>query len=231
MKNSSEKPIIERNVHCPYCGCDDAILVSEKSSTTVSLQFPSEYGLKFLLRLYFYGFFYIFVKGLKLLSITKKRDYTTYGFCPKCGNSYAASPSVTTKAMIEEEKLCRVKENKCITGLCRGISEYTGVPLLWVRIVTVMQCLTVIGAYVYFIWAACIPYAEDIDSGAEYERKYSVSPKGRFIAGICKGFANCTDLPVGWVRFLSALLIPTVIFPIAYSIIGLVNFMKGKYNG
>lgn len=36
-------------------------------------------------------------------------------------------------------------------GLCKGFSEYTDIPVVWVRILTVILGLTVIGTILYFI--------------------------------------------------------------------------------
>ena len=55
--------------------------------------------------------------------------------------------------------------------------------------------------------------------------------EGRRVLGLCKGFADYTDIPVGWVRFMMIILDFTVIGAIGYLIVGLILDHKAKKNG
>jgi phage shock protein PspC (stress-responsive transcriptional regulator) len=51
-------------------------------------------------------------------------------------------------------------------GYCKGIAEYTGIPVLWIRIMTVLYGLTFIGTLLYFFISICIPFKEDVENRA-----------------------------------------------------------------
>lgn len=139
MTPTNEPNIIERGVHCPFCDTDEAILMSRATFKKFSLQTPA-FGLKFILLLLFYPLT-IFQYGLKLFDFTKGITYDTYGFCPKCGNSYPAFPPNKITAKNEEPKFYRNKPKGKVTGLCMGIAEYTGLSVGWVRLLTAVYCL------------------------------------------------------------------------------------------
>lgn len=161
-KNHSEM-IIERNVYCPYCESQEAILIGKTVSTKSSLQFPI-YGLKFGLSLLYLHFYAVWKYGYKLLEMVRVINSVTYVFCPKCGNSYTMNPVGSVEEITEAEPFYRYEEGKKIMGICKGISEYTGISLLWVRIMTVIYGLTIVGAIFYFLIALVVPIKENVIS-------------------------------------------------------------------
>lgn len=227
-----QNQVIIKDAHCPYCGSNDAFFISEKKSTVISMNFPPAYGLKFLLSLLYLSIVHIFINGFKYFEITRKTEYNRYGFCPKCGNAYPANAPLDMYENMTTQKLYKVRKNRVITGLCRGISDYTGISLLWIRIVTLLYAFTVIGAFVYFLVAACVPAIEDIESGIINEKRFRVARRGegRVFFGLCKGFSNYTEIPVAWVRFLAVILAFTIIWLILYIVFGIIINVKAKKN-
>lgn len=227
-KDFTNSTIILKDVHCPYCGDDNAFLINEKTTSVIGLRLPA-FGLKFVLSLIYLSIVHIWIYGCKLIEVTKERTYVTYGFCPKCGNSYSAGAPEEVKNESEDPKLYKVRNGKAITGLCKGISEYTGIPVLWVRIMTVLYSFTIIGAFLYFLIAACIPTKEDAENGLT-DKKFYKAKDGKVIMGLCKGFSEYTDIPVVWVRILTVILGLTVIGTILYFILGAVAHTKDDEN-
>lgn len=230
MLNNQQDQIILRDVHCPYCDANDAFLVSEKKASVISLNFPPAYGLRFLMSCLFLGFVHIIINGFKYFEFTKKTEYIRYGFCPKCGNSYPANAPTQEIEEVNQPKLYKVRKNKAVTGLCRGISEFTGISLLWIRIVTILYFFTVIGGFLYFLIAACVPAKEDIESGILEEKVYRIARagEGKMIFGLCKGFSDYTDIPVVWVRIMMIIFGFTIIGAILYLVVGLIFSDKAK---
>ena len=229
---NKDSSIILRDIHCPYCGKDNALLMSRKSASTISLRFPA-FGLRFILSLIYLSFLHVWRYGYKLMEITKGRDYTTYGFCPSCGNSYSAGPPDEVMAEVNDPKFYRVRKGKAITGYCKGISEYTDIPVLWIRIITVIFGLTLIGTFFYFLIAVCIPFREDAESGAIADKKFRKAKKGegKVFMGICKGISEYTEISVAWIRILMVFLGLTVIGAIVYFIVGKIAKTKGQTDG
>ena len=209
--------IVAKDVHCPFCETDNAILLNKTTSRKLSLQLPA-YGLKFVLSLLYLAFVQIWINGYKLIEAIKTIDNVTYGFCPRCGNSYSMAPPETVKKEVKEPKFYRIKDGKVVMGLCKGIAEYTGISLLWIRIMTVFYCLSVIVLLLYFLIGACILYKEDADKGVKYKKYYRIR-KGKDLLGVCRGFSEYTDIPVMWVRLLTVLLGLSFVGVIAYLII------------
>ena len=230
-EQNNENNVILRNIHCPYCENDNALLISEKTKSIISFGLPA-YGLKFILSLLYLSFLHIWRYGYKIIDVAKERIYTTYGFCPSCGNSYSAGAPKEVKAEVNDPKFYRVRKGKSITGYCKGISEYTDIPVLWVRIMTVMFGLTLIGAFFYFLIAVCIPFKVDIESGAIENKKFYKAKKGqgKVFMGLCKGIANYTEIPVAWIRILAVLLGFTIIGIIIYIIVGAIAKVEGEEN-
>lgn len=134
-KSSNRNNVILKNVHCPYCNTDEAVLINKETANKYSLQLPA-FGLKFLLSVMYLGFIHIYRYGCKLIQIVKKNDNLTYCFCPKCGNSYSLNaPSEITNEN-EDKKLYKIENGKLLKGICKGISVLTEIPLLWIRIMT-----------------------------------------------------------------------------------------------
>ena len=209
--------IIAKDVHCPYCDSANAVLLNKTSSRKFAFQLPA-FGLKFVLSLLYLSIIHICINGFKLFETIKTIDNVTYVFCPNCGNSYSMAPPEQIKDEVKPPKFYRIKDGKVVMGLCKGIAEYTGIALLWVRIMTVLYCLTVIGLFLYFLIGACILYKEDADKGVKYKKFYRVR-KGKDIFGVCRGFSDYTDIPVMWVRLLTVLFGITILGIIVYFVI------------
>ena len=101
--------------------------------------------------------------GYKLIEAVKEINNVTYGFCPECGNSYSMAPPEAIKEEVKEPKFYRVREGKAIMGFCTGVSKYTGIPLLWVRIMGVFYGITLVGIALYFLISICVPFEEDVN--------------------------------------------------------------------
>ena len=158
--------VIERDQHCPFCGKEKGLILSKVKKTSTSLLLPPAYGRKLFLTLIFSPF-YAFIKGLKIIEKESIIEYTTYGFCPECGNTYSAAAPVEIENENEEPKLYKIKNKKMITGLCAGIADYTGLSLTWVRIQMVICSVLIIPALAYFLASALIPAIEDIERKEE----------------------------------------------------------------
>lgn len=134
-KSANRNNVILRNVHCPYCNTDEAVLINKETANKYSLQLPA-FGLKFMLSVLYLGFIHIYRYGCKLIQIVKKNDNITYCFCPKCGNSYSLNAPSEIINENEDKKLYKIENGKLLKGICKGISVLTEIPLLWIRIMT-----------------------------------------------------------------------------------------------
>ncbi|MGN0613572.1 MAG: hypothetical protein ACI4JB_06680 [Porcipelethomonas sp.] len=134
-KSSNRNNVILKNVHCPYCNTDEAVLINKETANKYSLQLPA-FGLKFMLSVLYLGFIHIYRYGCKLIQIVKKNDNLTYCFCPKCGNSYSLNAPAEIINENEDKKLYKIEHGKLLQGICKGISVLTEIPLLWIRIMT-----------------------------------------------------------------------------------------------
>ncbi len=85
--NQSDQKIIEREAYCPYCGTNDAFLISETLKTVDTIQLPEVGCTNAVLMAVTCGCWAL-VKGYPLIQKEKKYTYRTYGFCPHCGNTY-----------------------------------------------------------------------------------------------------------------------------------------------
>ena len=220
---NKDSSIILRDIHCPYCNTDKALLMSRKTASTIGLRLPA-YGLRFVLSLIYLSLLHIWRYGFKIIEVTKGRTYSTYGFCPCCGNTYSAGPPEEVDEEESDPKFYRVRKGKAITGYCNGISEYTDIPLLWVRIMTVLYGVTIVGIFFYFLISVCIPFREDVESGALEDKKFYKAKKGngKIIMGLCKGISEYTEISVVWIRILMVIIGLTVIGTILYLIFGAV---------
>ena len=228
---NKESNVILRDIHCPYCNNDSALLISEKTQSVIGFRWPA-FGLRFILSFIYLSLLHIWRYGFKMIEVTKERVYTTYGFCPGCGNSYSAGAPEDVKAEAYEPNLYRFRKGKVITGYCKGVSEYTGIPVLWVRITTVLFGLTLIGTFFYFLIAVCIPFKEDVESGAIKDKKFYKAKKGqgKVFMGLCRGISNYTEISVAWIRILMVFLGLTIIGAIVYFIIGKVAKTEDDKN-
>lgn len=161
-KEKENSNIILKDIHCPFCGSEKALLLSRTTSKKISIQLPA-FGLKFILSLIFLSVLHVWINGYKLIEVVKEINNVTYGFCPECGNSYSMAPPEAIKEEVKEPKFYRVREGKAIMGFCTGVSKYTGIPLLWVRIMGVFYGITLVGIALYFLISICVPFEEDVN--------------------------------------------------------------------
>lgn len=159
LKN--DENIVLKNVHCPYCESDDAVLISKSSEMITSIQLP-QYGLKYVLSVLYLSFLYMWIHGYKIIEKKRVFQNVTYAFCPKCGNSYLLEPSKEEIKKEREEIFRRCRDGKLISGLCAGIAKYTGISLRWIRIMTVLFGLITFGgaAIIYALVSLCVPYED-----------------------------------------------------------------------
>ncbi len=209
--------VIERDVKCPFCNYEHAMLIDKEDCMKTGVGLPA-YGLKSLLRFMYLFIFHIAISGLRFFQITRKKEKSTYIFCPACGNAVSANAPEEVRQEAEGPKLYRIKTNRVVTGLSKGISEFTGIPVLWIRICNIMYA----AMGIYFLIAICIPYKEDVEAGITDNRKFAKARKGKWIFGICKGISNYTDIPVVWIRIWACVLGVTFIPVIAYIVMGIV---------
>ena len=147
---SNEQNIIERDVHCPYCQSDHALLISGIAEKRSVIQLP-DYGLKYWLSVYFTFGVYMLLHGFPMLEKRRIYDYQTYGFCPNCGKSYHAGVSAAAKAArAKVPRFYRSVEQRKIFGLCGGVAEYTGLSVTLVRVATILYGFTFLPAVIYF---------------------------------------------------------------------------------
>lgn len=85
--NNNNQVIIERDMFCPYCQKNSAVLISETINTKNVIG-CAPVGLKNSLLMVCTVGCWTLIKGYPLLD--KKEEITTniYGFCPCCGNTY-----------------------------------------------------------------------------------------------------------------------------------------------
>ena len=214
--NCNNPTVIERDIKCPFCGNEQALLINKEDGMKTGIGLPA-YGLKSLLCFLYLSFVHIAINGFRLFQITRKKDTSTYIFCPACGNTVSANAPEEIKQEAEGPKLYRIKTNKVVTGLSKGIAEYTGIPVLWIR----MCNLGYAAIGIYFLIAICIPYKEDVEAGIIDNRKFAKARKGKWIFGLCKGISNYTDIPVVWIRIWTCILGILIIPVIAYLVIGI----------
>ena len=75
MKLSSPT-VIERNVKCPFCGDEHAMLINKEDGMKTGVGLPA-YGLRSLLRFMYLFIFHIAISGLRLFQITRKKAVST----------------------------------------------------------------------------------------------------------------------------------------------------------
>lgn len=152
FNTSNDQNIIERDVHCPYCQSDKALLISGISEKRTVLQFPA-YGKKYWLCVIFTLGFYMLVHGFPTIEKKRTIEYNTYGFCPHCGKTYNAGAPATVKAVnTKSPKVYRSVNQKAVLGICGGIAEFTGLSVKLVRIMMVVySLLSIIPAILYAV--------------------------------------------------------------------------------
>ena len=101
---NKENEIIEKEIHCPYCNTEHAVLLSKTTSKKISIQLTA-YGLKFLLSLFYLSIVQVMIHGFKLIEAVKVIDNVTYAFCPNCGNSYSMAPPDVIREEVKAEMI------------------------------------------------------------------------------------------------------------------------------
>lgn len=150
IQNDTTQNTIERRVHCPYCGSEEAMLISQLAEKKSTLQMPA-FGLKFLLCTVYTLGLYPLVHGFPAFEKKRTYQYQTYGFCPFCGKTYNAGVPQAIQQINQPPKLYRSRYNKKIFGICGGIAEYTGLPAQLIRILTVLYCFTALAFIPYLL--------------------------------------------------------------------------------
>ena len=202
-KKMKSNELIERDVHCPFCEKDKAILFSKTTSKSVSLQYPA-YGLKFLISVVYLAIIHIIINGFKIMELAIKYNDVTYVFCPECGNSCSMEPSQDIKEEAEGNKFYKVRTDKKVMGVCTGISEYTGISLIWVRMITFIHCIFLWGFFVYIILGICTQFKEDVESGTN-KKLHKIQDKKVFF-GVCTGISDYAEVKLWVVRLFGVLM-------------------------
>lgn len=97
--NSNNQVIIERDMYCPYCGGNSAVLISETVKNRRVLG-CAPVGLKDGCLICLTGGCWMLISGLPLCDMKEETTRNIYGFCPCCGNCYPVNkPEVKTETM------------------------------------------------------------------------------------------------------------------------------------
>lgn len=139
LNSENTKTIIERDVHCPYCDSDKALLISEIANKRSVLKL-SDLDKKYWLSLYFTFGLYALVHGFPFFEKKRIYEYNTYGFCPHCGKTYNAGVPNSISAE-KSKKIYRSLRDKKLLGICGGVAEFTGLNVNLVRIALVIHSL------------------------------------------------------------------------------------------
>jgi len=150
LKNTSEQNIITRDIHCPFCQGNQALLISGITKQSSGLLCPPAFGLKYSLCVIFTFGIHCFTHGLPWVEKKRTYEYATYGFCPQCGKKYDAS-SPSTASQEEAPKFHKSLHQKKVMGICGGIAEYTGLSTKLVRFAMVLYGICVLPAIAYLV--------------------------------------------------------------------------------
>jgi phage shock protein PspC (stress-responsive transcriptional regulator) len=151
LNATNEQNVIQRDIHCPFCNGNQALLISGLAEKSSSLLLPPAYGLKYFLCLSFTFGIHAITHGLPMLEKKRRYEFATYGFCPQCGKKYDAGTPNTVSEKTEQPKFYRSLRQKKIFGICGGIAEYTGLSLKLVRFGMVLNGIMMIPAAIYLV--------------------------------------------------------------------------------
>ncbi len=101
MKNNN-LVIIEKDVFCPYCNKESAVLISEtvKNQSTIGC---AAIGCKNSILLTVTGGCWALVCGFPLFDVKENYEVNMYGFCPCCGNTYPViKPEASNRTVIDK---------------------------------------------------------------------------------------------------------------------------------
>jgi len=151
LNATNEQNVITRDIHCPFCQSDKALLISGLAKKSSSILWPPACGLKYWLSVIFTFGIHMFTHGMPQIEKKRMYEFATYGFCPQCGKKYDAGAPATISEKTEQLKFYKSLRQKKIFGICGGISDYTGISIKLVRLAMVLHGLTFIPAIVYLI--------------------------------------------------------------------------------
>ena len=149
LNATNEQNIIERDIHCPFCQSDKALLISGLAVKSSSLLWPPAYGLKYALSVVFTMGIHMITNGFPFIEKKRSYEFNTYGFCPHCGKTYNAGAPATVKA-VKAPKFYKSLRQKKIMGVCGGIAEYTGLSVKVVRLTMFLQGIVLGVPYIVF---------------------------------------------------------------------------------
>jgi len=93
--------VLERDVFCPYCQQNTAVLISETVKTKM-VKGCAPIGCKNSILLCVTGGCWALAKGIPLNDYNEEFTTNLYGFCPCCGNTYPViKPKVEEKTVID----------------------------------------------------------------------------------------------------------------------------------
>ena len=87
IMNSNNQVIIERDMHCPYCGGNEAVLISE-TVRSKKLIGCAPIGLKDGCLICVTGGCWTLISGLPICDVKEENVTNMFGFCPCCGKTY-----------------------------------------------------------------------------------------------------------------------------------------------
>lgn len=149
LNAENSQTIIERDVHCPYCDSDKALLINEIADKRSVIKLP-DLDRKYWLSFIFTFGIYALVHGFPFIEKKRIYNYNTYGFCPHCGKTYNAGVPNSIKAEKHKKVYLSIKDKKFF-GICGGIAEYTGINVKLIRIAMVIYGLGFLPAIIYFV--------------------------------------------------------------------------------
>jgi phage shock protein PspC (stress-responsive transcriptional regulator) len=151
LNTTNEQNVIQRDIHCPFCNGNQALLISGLAEKSSSLLCPPAYGLKYFLCVSFTFGIHAITHGLPMIEKKRRYEFATYGFCPQCGKKYDAGTPDSGSAKLEQPKFYKSLRQKKVMGICGGISEYTGLSLKLVRLGMVLHGICIFPAILYLV--------------------------------------------------------------------------------
>ena len=88
--NNNNQVVIERDMFCPYCESNSAVLISETVGRK-SVKGCAPIGIKNGCLLYITGGCWAIVSGFPLFDTKEEIKTNLFGFCPCCGNTYTVN--------------------------------------------------------------------------------------------------------------------------------------------
>ena len=126
---SNNQVIIEREMFCPFCGGNSAVLIAEtvRSSKRIGC---APIGLKDGCLIYITGGCWTLISGLPIFDVKEESVTNLYGFCPCCGNTYPVKkPEVKTETYSDKFNAMKQKTaqmfDKAKSMVSRGGQQQT----------------------------------------------------------------------------------------------------------